>query len=259
MENRIVSLAPSNTEILFGLGKGADIVGVTAFCDYPEEAKLIPKVGSWTKVDMKKISVLQPDLCATSTFVQKPIADELEQKGFSVFHANPNGLEDVFASVEALARRTGVSEKGKALADGMRIGMSEIGFLRETDTVQPSLFVLEWNNPLTVSGNWVPEMVEIAGAVPVLARKGKPSLSVTTDQLIDANPDLIVVSLCGRGIKADPNKVFYNKELQRLGAFKSKSVYVVDDSLLNRPGPRLVEGLSKLTECIDDWKQRSFG
>jgi iron complex transport system substrate-binding protein len=255
---RIVSLAPSNTEILYAIGKGEQVVGVTAFCDYPEQAKEKTKVGGWTKINMDKVKALNPDLCATSTFLQAPIADELQAEGFSVFHVNPFNLEDVLYSMVSLSKAAGVPDQGKLLSESIRLELSDIGFSRQTDTVKPKMFVLEWNNPLTVSGNWVPDLVEIAGAEPVLARKGKPSYTVSFDKLLDTDPDLIIVSLCGRGMKADPQKVFYNSELQRLTAFKSKSIYILDDSLLTRPGPRIIEGAKKLTECIDDWKTRNM-
>lgn len=258
MADRIVSLAPSNTEILYAIGKGEQIVGVTAFCDYPPQAKEKTKVGGWIKVDVQKVKSLNPDLCATSTFLQAPIADELQAEGLSVYHVNPFNLEDVLQSMVSLGKAAGVPDEGKLLAESMRLELSDIGFSRSTDTVKPKMFVLEWNNPLTVSGNWVPDLVEIAGAEPVLARKGKPSYQVSFDKLLDVDPDLLIISLCGRGLKSDPQKVFYNSELQRLTAFKSKSIYVLDDSLLNRPGPRIVDGVRELVKKIDDWKKRNL-
>ena len=169
MNQRIVSLAPSNTEILFALEKQNEIVGVTAYCDYPAEALQKTRVGSWTKVNFEKIKSLSPTLCVTSTFLQDKIVQELQEMGLLVFHSDPKNLEEVLESIHALGKQVDASKKAYALVKNIRNELKQINSLQKNESVLPKMFVLEWHQPLTVSCNWVPDIVQLAGAEPVLA------------------------------------------------------------------------------------------
>jgi len=230
---RIVSLAPSATELLYALGCGDDIVGVTWYCDYPIEAKTKPRVGRWIDIDFDKVEKLKPDVIFTSTFVQQKVVEECEKRGLHVVHTDPKTLDDVYESIKIIARAVGRESEGKKIVEDMKKEFSAI-----RAKAKLPLYVEEWHKPPMASGNWVSELIEIAGGMSILKR-GEVSREVSFEEIILFNPRAIVLSWCGFGMTADPNAI---KRRWNLAA----PVFVINDSLLNRPGPRLVDGCKKL-------------
>lgn len=241
---RIVSLAPSNTEIVFALGAEANLVGVTTFCDFPPAAKSVPRVGSWTAVSAEKIVSLLPDVVLTSGFLQDPVVEELRARKLSVCHVDPRDLRGVAHSFEIVGAAVGQKAAGRRLK---RVFLDQIAALRRQKKEQsPKVLVLEWLEPLTPAGNWVPELIEAAGGVSVLAKKGMPSTPASAQAIVTSNPEILVLSICGKGDRVEFSAV--PSALSGIAAVRKHRVRVVDDSLLNRPGPRLIEGARWLFE-----------
>ncbi len=249
MTFNIVSLAPSNTEILFSLGMGPQVVGITRFCDYPAETKQIKKIGGWIDAEYGKIESLNPDLVFTSTFLQEKIAKTLSSKGFSVVHVDPKNLGGVYESIIKIGDICGKLKESKKLVSGM---MNEFDKIKKSGRNRGRIKVYceEWHRPPTVSGNWVPDIIEIAGGKSMI-KSGQISRETNLQEITAFNPEIIIVSLCGFGEKADKKFITRRPGWHELGAVKDSRIVVLDDSLLNRPGPRLVEAAKELSGIIE--------
>jgi iron complex transport system substrate-binding protein len=156
---------------------------------------------------------------------------------------------DVFDSVLAMARVLGRTVKGREVVDRMKKGIITVAERTRKLKVRPKVYVEEWHRPPTVSGNWVPELVSIAGGQSLIG-KGVVSRQVDLNEIVGWNPDIIILSWCGFGMKANVNEVKMREGWQYINAIKNGKIFVMDDSLLNRPGPRLADGALLLARTI---------
>lgn len=244
---RIISLAPSNTEILFELGCEKDVVAVTRFCDYPEEAKLKPKIGGWLDVNDELVKKFKPDVVMTSTFVQDKIVDRYKESGIKIFHTDPKTLDQVYESILSIGNLVNKRSEAKNIVEKMK---KEFKIIQKVNKKKPRVYCEEWHKPPTVSGNWVPRIIGYAGGIS-LCPEGKISYPVSSQDVKDFDPDLILLSLCGFGNKAKKEFVTKRKDWQDIRTVKNGNIFVIHDSLLNRPGPRLVEGAKWLAELFN--------
>lgn len=278
---RIVSLLPSATEILFAVGAGDDVVGVTFECDHPDEARdrtivstsAMPESLSSKEIDafvaeamrrgedlyhldegalagLDADLVVTQDLCAVCAVDVSVVDDALSHLGCTadVLTVDPHTLDEVLGSVLLLGERTGHADRAGAL----------VGSLRERlDTVQravagrdrPRLLLLEWTDPPYAPGHWVPEMVTLAGGEPALGTPGEKSARVTWEQCRDSGPDLVVCAPCGYDL-AGSRKLA--EEVAGSGVLPpGLPVWAVDaNASFARPGPRLVDGVEALAGIL---------
>lgn len=246
---RIVSLSPASTEVAFALGAGESLVGVTRYCDFPPSATEVPKVGGWLDPELEKVTSLKPDLVLTNSFLQEKIASELRARGLAVLHSDPHDLSGVFASITNLGFELGVRGQAKRIVEKMKSRLADIAFLVRSESRKP-VYVEEWHKPPMVAGNWVPELVELAGGTNCGISAGERSREISLLELKTKNPELIVLSWCGFGEKSNVGEVAERKGWNELGAVKSNSIFAIDDSLLNRPGPRLAQGMERLARLM---------
>ncbi len=239
---RIVSLSPSITELLFALGLDSEIVGVTKYCDFPEKAKSKPKMGGWSDSDLVRVRAANPDIVFTTTVVQESVYDNAKMLGLNIVHSDPRTLKQVLESFIYIGSLVG---KGKEAEDLVTHLNAEFEKLRTPPKVK--IYVEEW--PLTVSCNWVPDLVEIAGGIS-LGKSGELSHPVTTEDIKKFDPDIIVISWCGVSIRVPKEKIIERPGWKDFRAVKNDKVFIIDDSLLNRPGPRLIEGAKLLSSLI---------
>lgn len=251
---KIISLAPSNTEILYALGLGKNIIAATRFCDYPAEAKKKIRVGGWIDVDLVQVKKLNADLVLTSTFVQDKVVQEAKKYNINIVHVDPKNLEEVYESIKIIGELTYKQQEAQQLIKRMKAAFSELQ-KKVLPGKKPRVYIEEWHQPAHVSGNWVPELVAMAGGEYKLCASGEVSRPISLKEVEKYNPEIIILSLCGFGKKAKPEMVLKRPGWQNIGAVKQSRVYVVDDSLLNRPGPRLVQGFKFLVERINEWKK----
>ena len=274
MHRRIISLAPSNTEILYALGAEDKIVACTRYCDFPADAKKKPRIGGWLDINDELVKKFEPDLILTSTFVQNEITDRYKKSKMNIVALMPTTLKGVFDSILKIGLLVDKEKEAKELADSMKVKINEIENKvdnkiqkynkRNTITInsiknknnfknkktKPRIYIEEWHKPLTVSGNWVPNLVKIAGGNYSLIKAGTHSKEVSSEQMQKYDPEIIVVSICGMSDKAPKEWITKREGWENLSAVRNNKVFVFDDSLLNRPGPRLVDGLKKLAEVI---------
>lgn len=263
---RLLSLAPSNTEILYALGLGDQIIGVTAFCDYPEDAKSKPKVGGWVTPLTEKIKQLSPDLIFTSYFLPTELVD---WKGpGKIVHVAAKTLHEVYESILEIGTKVQRYKEAKEIVKKMKQEFAQIkatssrlASARSNNkpyfSTKPKgrvekikVYMEEWHKPPMVSGNWVPELVEIAGGIEGLVKQGQMSREFSFEELQAFGPDLMIFHWCGFAEKFNRKLVIERDGWMSLDAVKNNRLFVIDDALLNRPGPRLVEGARKIQEIL---------
>ncbi len=245
---KIVSCSPAHSEIICLLEKQDLLVGRTSYCDYPKEIlKDKPIVGSWVKLDFDLIKELNPDLIITNNKVQEKLALKLKDLGFNVYHSDPLSLDQIYLDILELGELINAKLKSEEIVKKMKSDLDNIKS-KTSSLKKPKVYIEEWHDPPTVSGNWIPELVRIAGGDYSLIESGKRSVPISIDKLFQYNPEKFVISWCGFGKNVDIIQVLNRSGWDLLSAIKNKEVAIIDDSLLNRPGPRIVEGTKKLQE-----------
>ncbi len=243
---RIVSLAPSNTEILYALGVEDQIVAVTRFCDWPHAAKEKTQIGSWLTTNPERIAELKPDLILTSMWL--PESTKAWTGPGKVLHVDPKNLWDVFESMRTIGDAVGASVSAARIVQQMEEAFERIR--SEATATRPHVYMEEWFDPPMAAGNWVPEIVAVAGGEEVLMEPNQPSKTFSLPALTVANPDAVICHWCGWGNRVDESRILARPGWDAVNAVAEGRVFFVDDSLLNRPGPRLVEGARALQKIF---------
>ena len=285
---RIISLLPSATEIVACLDLESALVGRSHECDYPPEVKNLPicteatlnsnNKSSQIDVDVKallqqalsiyKIKVdlleqLQPthivtqdqcDVCAVNfAEVEKALA-QLTQSQPQIISLQPNLLEEVWHDIQRVGETLGVESEPILSQLQARIDAITEQVKDLSPRALPTVVALEWTEPLMGSGNWIPELIEIAGAKSLLGVKGEHSPYLTWESLIEANPDIIVIFPCGFDLKRtelESEVLSQNPHWSSLKAVRNSKVFIADgNAYFNRPGPRLVDSAEILAEII---------
>lgn len=239
---RIVSLAPSNTEIVYELGASDEMVATTALCDHPDEATDKPSVGGWTDIDAEKVESFDPDIALASDDLQDDIVAELKKQGIDVLQVKPHSLEQVYQSIRRIGERLEREDEAEKIVREMK---SELG---EIDLDGARIYCEEWIDPPMVSGNWIPDLVEEGGGEYFI--DGGRSREFKLKQLKRFDPEYIFLNVCGAGEKVEAEEILEREGWQSITAVENGDVYVIDDALLNRPGPRLIEGLKSVQGSI---------
>lgn len=278
---RIVSLLPSTTEILFDIGAGEDVVGVTFECDHPAEARTrtivstsaIPEGLGATEIDafvaeamrrgedlyhldagalsgLDADLVVTQDLCAVCAVDVSVVDDALAHLGCTadVLTVDPHTLEEVLGSVTTLGRATSREDAAAALVASLRARLDDV-VRRVAGLDRPRTLVLEWTDPPFAPGHWVPEMVDRAGGAPVLGTAGEKSFRVDWDRVATARPEVVVCAPCGYDL--DGSTALAEELLAAEVLPDGVPVWAVDaNASFARPGPRLVDGVEALASVL---------
>lgn len=283
---RIISLVPNGTEILFAVGAGDLVLGVSHECDFPPEARTRPiltgsaltpgmspsevdqavsaQVGSGLSLytlDEARIAELAPDLIVTQQLC--PVcAVSTEQVDGAVrplprcpdlLSLDPKTLTDVLADIRRVGEVTGRTSAAEALIDDLERRLDAVRS-RVADRPRPRVLALEWLDPFFAGGHWVPEMIEIAGGTDVIARPGDHSRRLTWDEVQAADPDILVVMPCGfdeAGARDQIGLIADRPEWRALRAVREGRVHPMDaNGCFSRPGPRLVDGIETMARIF---------
>ncbi|WP_139490794.1 cobalamin-binding protein [Brevibacillus dissolubilis] len=248
---RIVSICPSNTEILYYMGLGDLVVGLDDHSDWPPEWQHLPRVGPDLTIDMEKVQALAPNLVIASLSVpgmEKNI-DELVRLGIPHIVLNPSKIDDIPEDIRLVGRATGYEERAEQLA---RDFSEKIAMFRQATaqvTNRPKLFWEWWPNPIYTPGrdNWLTDVSEIAGAVNVFADYETDNVKATREMVSERDPDHICVVWCGIELKRiKPSMITDREEWQEMTAIVKGQVHLLEEGLYCRPSPRILEGLEKL-------------
>ena len=285
---RVVSLLPSATEIVFGLGAGDELVGRSPECDYPPEARDVPVVsrnlidpavlssheidravashlgdgGSLYHVDEAALQAARPDViltqalcevCAASLNDVKAVASKLDHRP-EIVSLDPRNLHEVFEAIVRVGERLGRRSEAEAFAAGLSRRVEEVRRRTAPLDDRPRTFCVEWVDPIFNAGHWVPQMVEFAGGHDDLARTGEPSVALPWSDVVRYAPEVLVVMPCG----FDADRAAKEAEIltalpgwRDLPAVRHDRVFAVDgSSYFSRPGPRLADGVEILASIL---------
>jgi len=242
---RIISLAPSNTEILFALGLRERIVGVTDYCDYPPEALNKTKVGGYANPDAEKIVALNSDLILVAHGTPMDVINNLVGLGLTVFGIKTTDLDDLLNDIRRIAEITDKEVEAQALTFEMESGIQAV--TNQTDELEqrPRVFYIVWHDPLWTagSGTFINELIEKSGGVNIFQNvTGYPTISI--EEVIARDPEIIITS------EWSYEWAINASELASTNASQTGRIYTLDDDLVQRPGPRLIDGLEWFAHFI---------
>jgi cobalamin transport system substrate-binding protein len=247
---RVVSLAPSITETLFAIGLGERVVGVTQFCDYPPEARAKPKVG-YMHPNVESIVALQPDLVlAPREFIRADVLGKLEQLKIAAFILDAKTVEDIPAHIQTIGRMLDHSGPANQAAMALRQHLAELRTKIEALPRPRVLYVLNSQPLITVGpGSFLHHLIELAGGANVAARAKAPYPRLNMEEVIKEDPELIVFP--GGGVEGipEPERQLWQR-WTTISAVRHRRFHEVPSDLLNRPGPRIVQGLERLARII---------
>jgi iron complex transport system substrate-binding protein len=284
---RIVSLLAGGTEMVFGLGLGDQLVGISHECDYPPEALGLPRVsrprfpvegltsgeidralrdamtrhGGAYEVDRVALRALEPDLilaqsvcevCAVPTSLAQEAARAMDDR-VRVLSLDAHSIEDILGAIQDVGEAAAAGERAAATVSALRRRLDMVRHAM-AGLERPRVLALEWLDPPFVPGHWTPEMVAIAGGECLAARAGRPSRQVSWDDLAGLNPDVLIIMPCGFGL--DGARADADQHAERLTAVASRAIatgraFVVDGSAyFNRSGPRVLDGVEILAALL---------
>jgi iron complex transport system substrate-binding protein len=286
---RVVSLLPSATEIAVALGLGEQLLGRSHECDYPPWVKALPVLTS-TKlekgltsgeidrrvqeivrqglsvyaVDSERLRALKPDViltqsqCAVCAVTPADLEEALAAwvgSAPQLLSLAPDDLGDVWGDIGRVGEAIGAADRAAGVVAALRRRLAGLEERARRRGTRPRIAAIEWIDPLMAAGNWVPELIEIAGGEPLFAAAGQHSPWLEWKALLAADPDMIVMMPCGYRVPQtmiDMAPLAYRQDWRSLRAVREGQVFVTDGQyFFNRPGPRLVESAEIIADCID--------
>src|SRR5881296_1251643 len=278
---RIASLLPSATEILFSLGLGDQVVAVSHECDYPPEASKRPALtksalhhkihnsididreveqrrGDIYEIDEKQLERLQPDLiltqelcavCAVSYTKVKEAARVLDADT-RIVSLEPSNLEDIVDNIRLVGKIAGRTAQAEKLTSQLSERIEKVKEKTRTVPGRPRVAFLEWLRPPWIGGHWIPQMIDYAGGIDNIGTLGKPSRKVEWKEIVEYEPEIMILSPCGYDVKqvlAEVHTLSAYSSWDDVPAFRTSNIYAVNASAyFSRPGPRIVDGLELL-------------
>jgi iron complex transport system substrate-binding protein len=259
---RVISLAPHVTELLYAAGGGAKIVGAVSYSDYPPEAKQLPRVGDNKALDLERIIALKPDLIVVWRHgnAQRQL-DRLREMHVPLFFSEPHHLDDVATSLTRLGQLLGTSPSADAAAAAYR---QDIARLRTQYAGRPpvSVFYQVWDQPLmTLNGeHMVSDVIALCGGRNVFAKLEPLAPTVSTEAVLAANPEAIFTAAPGA---TKPDTTLPQLDTWRawpsLKAVANNNLFAIDGDLINRPAPRIAQGAKQMCEDLDLARSRRKG
>jgi iron complex transport system substrate-binding protein len=287
IDMQICSFLPSATEILYALGLGDSVAGVTFECDFPPEAagksivvntnlahdltsaEIDSTVSEYSshgeglyRIDMGKLEAIKPDLvvtqelcdvCAISTSSVAKAVHQLSSKP-QVLSLTPHTLGDVLEDVLRVGQATRRDAEAGALVSSLRQRIAAVSHMPKRQ--KPTVVCMEWLSPPFNGGHWIPEMIDLAGGIDPLGRLGKDSYRMEWDQVFNVNPDVVLVMPCGHNLERSVQEyqaTQFPERWKHLNAVRNRRVYAVNASAyFSRPGPRLVTGLEIMHALLQE-------
>jgi iron complex transport system substrate-binding protein len=285
---KICSFLPSGTEILFALGLGESVCGVTFECDYPEEAQSKPVVvysklrhglteneidrevkqfsarkESLYRLDEEKLRGIRPDVIVTQDLCHVCAASPNDLGAVlssfarppEILALTPRVVADVLSDIQTVGDACERSYEARQLVSSIK---GRIVRIERNRSYRPRVLCLEWLDPPFVGGHWVPEMVELAGGIDVLGRAGEPGYEVDWKTIVSSDPDVILAMPCGyhrHDVEKELGSVSFPPEWRSLRAVRNGNVFAMDaSSHFSRPAPRIIDGIEEMNQLFRSLK-----
>jgi iron complex transport system substrate-binding protein len=251
---RVISLAPSNTEILFAIGAGSQVVGRDQLSDYPAEVANVTDIGSsFEALNTELIVSLEPDLVLAAEINTPEQVKQLEDLGLTVYYLkNPVTLEEMYGNLEIVARLTGHETEAATLIESLKARVAAVDEKIAPLSSRPSVFyeldATDPAKPYTAGkGTFINLLIDRAGGFNIASDiDGYPQLSL--EQVVAADPAFIILGDAAYGVT--PESIASRPGWENLSAVKNNQVFPFDDNLVSRPGPRLVDALEELAKLL---------
>lgn len=250
---RIVSHVPSITETLFALGLDEKIVGVSDHCDYPEEAKLKPSVGNYFNPSIENIIALDPDLVLTDGH-SEGIIEQFDSLGITCIVIDPKDINGIFKNIELLGKITGTEGKAEKLINDMNKRMSEIASLVE-DAPRVRVFYIIDATDLTLPwtagpGSFADALITMAGGENAAAKVQDAWVQFSLEEVVSSDPEIIILPAKHGTAFTSPELLKAHPVWRGITAVKQDRICIIDGDLVDRPGPRIVQGLEEMARII---------
>ncbi len=251
---RIVSLSASNTEILFAIGAGKQVVGRDEFSNYPAEVEIIPSVGgSMGKYSMEQIAALEPDLILAAEINTPEQVKAFEELNLPVYYlSNPEDIEGLYANLLLMGQITGNVNEAQSLVDSLKKRVEKVLNLEKSSTPVRVFYELDGSDPSKPwtpgSGTYMDLLLSMAGGENIGSKAGEGWLQISQEAILAEDPQVILLGDAAYGIT--PEMVAERSGWSGISAVKDSRVFPFDDNLVSRPGPRLVDGLEQIAEII---------
>ena len=248
---RIVSLAPNITEILFNLGLDEEIVGVSIHCNFPEKAKNRVQVGSYISLDFEKIISLNPDLIiATGAGNTRDMVDRLEKLGFKTYVIFPKNFDDILQSIGHIGQVTNREAQARVIIEGMRKRKQRVVELTRGLSL-PKVFIQIGEAPMVTvgKGSFADDLIRIAGGENIAGREKELYPRFGMEEILKRSPEVIIIS--SMNPKGDYQKILGEwTRWKTIPAVKNGRIHLVDSDLLDRPSPRIIDGLEEIARVL---------
>ncbi|AXK73529.1 cobalamin-binding protein [Lysobacter sp. TY2-98] len=255
---RIVCLTEEPTETLYALGEDDRIVGISGFTVRPAKArKEKPKVSAFTSAKIDEILKLAPDFVIGFSDIQADIAAELIRRGVEVWISNHRSVDGILDYIRRLGALVGVPDRANAYADTLARDLDAIRAAGRALPVRPKVYFEEWDEPVITGIRWVAELIDIAGGVELLPLRSRESLAkhrIIADhrEIIDAAPDIIIGSWCGK--KFRPDRVVARAGWESVPAVRDGELHEIKSPLILQPGPAaLTDGVREIARIVHAW------
>jgi iron complex transport system substrate-binding protein len=239
---RIASFSYATTEILSYLGFNEEVTTLKEYCEAepPESDRNKPEY--WFSMAEGRVHSLKAELCLTFSLGQQDLYKRLKEKGFNVLHLDPRSLREVEDAFVQVGKVTGTMDRAKQLSADFTGGLAALREKIPFNAYRPKLYVEQWYKPPSAAGGWYSELMVEAGAhyFPMLSRE--LSRPVKIEEMVKFDPEIIVFSVYGAGLTFDPAEALKRIGWEKLNAVRKRRIFSLEESLLNRPGPRLLDG-----------------
>lgn len=252
---RIVSHVPSITETLFALGLGDRVVGISDYCDYPEEAKLKPSVGAYYNPNIETIVAQAPDLVLTDgEGLTEDIIPQLENLGITCVVINPKSIDGILKDIELLGKITGMEKEARVLVSEMSSRFAQVASQAQVAPKVRVFYVFDatdLNNPWTAGpGSFVDALITMAGGENIAAQAQGAWVQLSIEQLVSSDPEVILIDASMGTAVVLKEELMAHPAWQGITAVKQDRIYTIDGDLVNRSGPRIIQGLEEIAKAI---------
>jgi iron complex transport system substrate-binding protein len=249
--SRIICTTTESVDILYRLGLGEKIVGISGFTVEPPEARQKPKIGTYTSIKLDKIKELNPDLVVAFSDLQADITRDLLKVGLTVFTMNQRTVRGILEAILMLGSLVGAPAAARKLVDDLQRALEAIQSRAARLLQRPRVYFEEWHDPLISGIGWVGELIEIAGGqdiFPDVKGTNAPERVISSEEVVRRNPDLIIASWCGK--KVNIQSILQRPGWEQIEAVKHQRVHEIKSAYILEPGPIVLKGLEQMHNLI---------